>query len=491
MSVLNVSEGTSKLRIVLSEYGKPVATESLKSGEVTSEDGIVSWKRQDTTKQAKPDWTEKDYGTAKALQSVTGIEVDALRNGNLRIKGNALVGHIAFENFDLVILPKFVPLRTTDGKESPLATLLLYAYNFEHLKDKIVGEQRSLDTLFSEILIHCLCEEIHAIQRRGLFRHYRQERRDLSVIRGKIDIKTWLLRGGIPSETMPCVFYRRSLDSILNQTLCAGLRRSVAITKSPELKSQCRFLADTFALDGVTDRSLDCRMLAGARRGLNRLNAHYENAIRIVQMLYEGSGGFVFGDPHQGQVRIPGFFFDMNKLFEIVIGKFLKDNLPREYGIGLQNQNVRNVFFYEQRKPPVIKPDIIVSKNGGAELFVLDTKYKDIGKELDENIEIGKGNPSTADLYQLSVYALTCSKPIPQARIIYPGKDNILRRIALHPSADVGGNDLCEITLKPIDMKKLAKTIDGNSDKEKQDLACEIIGEQPGSDNTIPETQNA
>lgn len=458
-------------RIVLSEYGQSVATELLKSDEVTSKNGIVYIDELD----------DEDHQLANNIRDAgTKIEILELKKGGIQIKANSRVGHVAFKNFDLVIRPKFEYLaRQQDPKRSPLATLLAYAFDFEDINR--IGEQISLETYFADILIHGLLEKIRDLQCRGLFQQYRKEYRDLSVIRGKIDLKTWLRRGGIPSETMPCVFYHRSLDNILNQTLCAGLRRSVAIANSDTLKNECRYLADTFALDGITEKTLDYRLLTDARRGLTRLNAHYENAINIVQMLYEGSGGFVLGNSHREPIRIPGFFFDMNVLFETVIGKFLTENLPpEEYEVGLQNQNIRPVYQYVGEKkhyPPPIKPDIIVSKNNG-EQFVLDTKYKDIGSEIDENANTGKGNPSTADLYQLSVYALTCSRhqeePMFRARIVYPAKNSHKRKIDLRRNE----NNLCTITLFPIDLVALAETIAKGEKKEQKELALKIIGEK-------------
>jgi 5-methylcytosine-specific restriction endonuclease McrBC regulatory subunit McrC len=458
-----------RLRIVLSEYGNPIEQKHLKTdeGEVTAlKGGIVL---RGTIDQHNLCWNTEDEELAETLKSVTGIEIDALRNGNLRIKANSHVGHVAFSTFDLVILPKFDHL--VDTQESPLLTLLAYAFNLDNLK--IVGTQISPAAYFAEILIHWFLKEVHNIQRRGLCQQYLRERRDLSVIRGKIDLKTWLRRGGIPSERMPCVFHRRSLDNILNQTLCAGLRRSVAIASSDSLKSECRYLADNFVLDGVSDRSLDYRMLADARRGLNRLNAHYEKAVQIVRMLYEGSGGFVLGDPHREQVRIPGFFFDMNDLFERVVGRFLQENLPSAYKVRLQTK--RGGFFYGGRVR-IINPDIIVLKTIGAEQYVLDTKYKDIGQ----------GIPQNADLYQLSVYALSCSRyqntPKRRARIVYPADSNAEeRRIDLRQGKH--SDDLCSITLHPVNLIGLAGMIDKGDKERRERYALKIIGERTGNNN--------
>ena len=486
---MSVSEAdtTQRLRIVLSEYGNAVKPEHLNAteGEVTVEKGGVV--RLETLKRFGldvPYLTDTDSEHVETLKNQTGIEIDELANGNLRIRANSHVGHIAFNKFDLVIYPKFECLaKQQEKKFSPLAALIYYAFNLGNLKE--VGVLMSPQTFFAEILIKWLLEEAWGIQRRGPFQKYRKEHKDLSIIRGKIDMKTWLRRGGIPSEKMPCEFYRRSFDNVLNQTLCAGLRRSVALARNPELKSKCQFLADTFALS-VTEKTLDHRLLADAERGLNRLNAHYEDAIKIIKMLHVGSGGFVFGEQRTEQTRIPGFFFDMNVLFEMVIGKFLADNLPAEYTVKYQSQTqfAYTVFLgkktdktQSEKRPPLIKPDIIVTH--GENKIVLDTKYKDIGND----------KPKSSDLYQLSVYAMTCShhkkkagdkkKIVRQARIVYPADSGVQeRRIILRRSRfiDEQRKKLCTITLCPVNLVKLAETIAGNGKKTKQDVALEIIG---------------
>ena len=472
--VMNIPESIrrqERLRIVLSEYGKPVESPAI--GQVTvSDDGFVSWEQLGFDKSPLIDndyelienlWNDK---TKIKIVEITET-VNRKRQNGLHIRANSHVGHVAFDTFDLVILPKFDNLAEVSTEKNPsLATLLAYAFNLNDLK--VVGEQLSPTAHFAEILIRWLLNEIHSIQRRGVFQQYRRERRDLPIIRGKIDIKTWMRRGCIPSERMPCVFSRRSVDNILNQTLCAGLRRCVAIAGSDSLKNECRRLADNFALF-VSDRTLDYRMLAEARRGLNRLNAHYENAVRIIKLLYTGSGGFVLGDTLKTQTRIPGFFFDMNHLFEMVVWRFLHNNLPRpEYKVICQKEY--EVFFDEQRKLPVIKPDIIISK--GEEQFVFDTKYKDI--------EDKDGEVASADLYQLSIYALTCSRHLEaskhRAGIIYPAENGVKRwKIILRQSQLVGEDDLCTITLHPIVLEKLAEAID-KKEGERKDFALGIIG---------------
>ena len=389
--------------------------------------------------------------------------IDELRDG-LRIKANSFVGHVAFSTFDLVIRPKFDHLATSEGKANPLATLLAYAFGFDDLKP--VGEQISSEVYFAEILIHWLIGEIHSIQRRGLFQQYRRERRDLSVIRGKIDLKTWLRRGGIPSERMPCVFYRRSLDNVLNQTLCAGLRRSATIAKSPKLKGQCRYIADNFALDGVSEKTLDYRMLADARRGLNRLNAHYENAVQIVRMIYEGSGGFVLGDTRQEQLRIPGFFFDMNVLFEKVLARFFRENLTTYM---VEEQRPFQVYSCQEsdKDRDSIRPDyVFYDKLSGEIVLFADAKYRDVTNKDVVNTQ----------LYQLSVYASVC--PLDQrAVLLYPSFSEEQKSKTLVLNRINNQKKLAIVTLQPVDMYRLIDLIQCESKKsQREDFALEIAG---------------
>jgi len=203
---MNVSEAETtkpRLRIVLSEYGKQTgkkleSNQEIREVTIQNKDGTISWAELELDKHH---WTNEDDELAKKLrESKTGIEIDALLKGGLRIKASSSVGHVAFSNFDLVILPKFDNL--TSEKESPLATLLGYAFDIGNLK--IIGKQLSPSAYFAEILIHWLLEEARGIQRRGPFQQYRKEHKDLSIIRGKIDMNTWVRRGGISSGKLPC-----------------------------------------------------------------------------------------------------------------------------------------------------------------------------------------------------------------------------------------------------------------------------------------------
>lgn len=421
--------------------------------------------------------SDNDRRLAQSLRDIgTKIEILELPEG-VCVKANSRVGHVAFDGFELVVLPKFEALAREERNWSPLAVLLAYAFGLKDLR--IVGMRYSPKTFFADILVQWLLEETRNIQRRGLFQQYRKQRKDLSVLRGKIDFTTWLRRGAVPAETMPCVFHRRSFDNPLNQTLCAGLRRAAALAKSSALKSECCLLADTFAMY-VTERKLEQHLLSGAYRAMNRLNAHYENAVKIVQMLLNGSGGFIHGPQDNVQTRIPGFFFDMNDLFERAVANFLRENLPDDkYDVLSQKHSHMATAQTDQKTFRLIGiPDIIVETKGTvpARRIVLDTKYFTI-------------TPRNTPTDQLAMYALTCSDHGDEQRyrstILFPDQcqsDNHAPTppwdVFVHRYDENRDKPICKITVRPVDMPTMIKLVKNGNSEQKKQFALELIGDQ-------------
>lgn len=415
--------------------------------------------------------SDEDRRLSQTLRNIDArIEILELPDG-VSVKANSRVGHVAFDAFDLVVLPKFEHLVHEEGTWSPLAALLAYAFDLTDWKKKFVGLRRSPETFFADLLVYWLLEETKSIQRRGLFQRYGKERNNLSMMRGKVDFTTWFRQGALPSERMPCVFHARSFDNILNQTLCAGLRRAATLTRSLTLKNECCLLADSFAMS-VTERSLERHLLCDALRALNRLNAYYENAVRIVQMLHLGSGGFIHGPSGESQTQIPGFFFDMNKLFESVLTKFLRDNLPHEKYEVLPQKNSHMATAPAEKKRLYGIPDIIVEIRGTVPVqrIVLDAKYFTI-------------SPGRGPIEQLAMYALTCSEHNGRYRstILFPdtpGTRTPPWDVFVHRYDKTHEDAICTITVRPVDMLRLIELIDRGQRGDKTNFAITLIGEQ-------------
>lgn len=57
---------------------------------------------------------------------------------------------------------------------------------------------------------------------------------------------------------------------------------------------------------------------------MNRLTDAYQPVLSLIRMLVECTGVALEPD---GSVHVPGFLFDMNRLFQAVLLRFLAENL--------------------------------------------------------------------------------------------------------------------------------------------------------------------
>lgn len=131
----------------------------------------------------------------------------------------------------------------------------------------------------------------------------------------------------------------------------------------------------------------------------SRLNARYRLALHLARaVLEEMSPGHL-----PGGLRIDGFLFDMNQLFEDFVTVALRESL---HGTDLTGA-LQDPHHLDEADAIRMRPDFVVYRPGGIPVAVADAKYK---------AEKRAGYPDS-DLYQMLAYCTALG--LPEGHLVY------------------------------------------------------------------------
>jgi len=397
---------------------------------------------------------EADRQLAERLTSTGRIEVLELARG-LELRATSYVGRFRLGEIEVTVNPKLTG--------APLLHLLRYAYGLRHLElYKPVGYAAEKWS-FQELIVQQLAAEVGEILARGTHRDYLLTHADLSSPRGRIDFNRFARDAHTTKATLPCIHHPRTEDNLLNQALLGGLQFAVRLTTNVDLRAHLYRLMKTLSID-VSSRLLDTRLLNDARRTMDRRTTAYEAALRIIELLLNAEGVALHN--HAEQVTLPGFLFDMNRFFQALMSRFLRDHLVNV--VLYDEYRLKGIYSYapgqnpRNRLAPVPRPDFVVMRNGKM-MAVLDAKYRDLWE---------KSLPREM-LYQLSLYALGRPGQNRMAAILYPTMDSTAREQTLSIDDPVNGSSQAKVVLRPVKLLELEELIrSGNTGaKRRTELA--------------------
>jgi 5-methylcytosine-specific restriction enzyme subunit McrC len=202
---------------------------------------------------------------------------------------------------------------------------------------------------------------------------------------------------------------------------------------------------------------VDSALMKRACSQINRLNAAYESPLNLIQLLLDSQGVLLEGTSKSA--TLPGFLFDMNRFFQALVSRFLRDNLA-EYTV-LDEHRLRGMVQFDadfnprMRRAPVLRPDFAV-RRGNRIVALLDAKYRDLWE-----------NPLPSEmLYQLAMYAE--SHETRTATILYPAVDQTAREARLSIRSPTHAQRIAQLSLRPVVLDILEAHINSGFSVEAQ-----------------------
>lgn len=378
--------------------------------------------------------------TAQALARAGKVIVRELADG-LEVQTRSHVGRIALGDLTVTIQPKLAG--------GHLLRLLRYAYDLRNLALYEDADFSTSGELLQDLLVAQLAAEVRELLGRGLRRAYRRRSDEISTPRGRIDVERLAARGGLTRASLPCRVHDRSHDWLLNRALAAGLGVAAGCAADADLRATVRSLARRLP-DEIAPARPSAALFADARRSIDRLSAAYAPALRLIEILYGGERLAL--EDAGGEVTVRGFLFDMNRFFQALLGRFLREGLP---GWDVREEHaLREMFRYSPtenprgRRAPRPRPDYAIMRGGGV-VALLDAKYRDLW-ELRLPREM---------LYQLALYAIS-QPPGFEAVILYPALAPAACDARIEVREPVLGHARAHVVLRPVRLDALHDAIE-------------------------------
>lgn len=373
------------------------------------------------------------------LASSRLLQLTELRYG-LQVKAFSHVGRLRIGNLTITVVPKI--------QSSSLLGLLRYAYGFRNLNLLSDANHSIQQSGFEDLLVAQLVQEVHELLSRGLRRAYVSRDERLASPRGRIDVGRVVRDGGVMTATLPCSHYPRVEDTLLNQTLKAGLMLASSMASNLQLRRDARRLVALMD-ESVSTIKLNAFVLRDVERQLNRLSKAYAPSVSIIRLLYESKG--ITLDGESTVLRLPGFMFDMNAFFQALVSRFLRDNLL-DYEVKDEHSLKKMMRYHpdynpQRKQSPTPRPDYAVIKQGKV-VALLDAKYRDLWeKQLPREM-----------LYQLVVYAIS-QKNSPRSCILYPTSNPLAKEARIEVIEPILGTRLGQVCLRHVNLNVLEQMI--------------------------------
>lgn len=318
-------------------------------------------------------------GRALAAGDMVSAAPDPYTPGVWSLKASSKVGAVSVGTPDG---GPPVTLRVTP--KVPIARLFfLLGYSLDPKRnwrdeDVEVAEHRDL----LPTLAHAMERQVDRALRQGLLQGYRPTEQSALVVRGRIREAEQIRRRFGMTLPVEVAYDEFNTDIAENRILRTAVERLLRLPGVPG-DVRRRLLHQRVRLADVTPVVRGRKLPAWHP---NRLNSRYHQALRLARVVLDGASA----EHAPGEVRINGFLFDMNTLFEDFVTTALRESL-RGTGRTARLQDPHHLDVADAIR---MRPDFVLYEADGKVAAVADAKYK----------AEKRGRYPDADLYQMLAY---------------------------------------------------------------------------------------
>lgn len=309
--------------------------------------------------------------------------------GHRSLKFGPFCGVLQTEQLAIEILPKID--HGSDSSEDMRGLLVAMLARAGELGSKRggdagLGQQHSH---LLDVFIEDFCVQVKSALRGGAIARYTERTENLNAIRGRLELTGHLRANAFDRSHLLCRFDERDIDNPYNQALKALLRILLGLALSPRTRATVAAFLHRF--DEVTDRRVTARDVGALR--FDRTIRHWEPVFARARWLLTG----LYPDVHIGDAAGSALLFNMEKLFETILGLRIRHACQVQAGarltVGLQRpvKNLATGGFQ-------LRPDIIV-QSGDECVAIFDAKWKHL------NLAEPNSGVSSGDAYQMNAYA--------------------------------------------------------------------------------------
>jgi 5-methylcytosine-specific restriction enzyme subunit McrC len=334
------------------------------------------------------------------------LDVEWLLGGRMRVNTHSWVGVVRFSAVEIRVVPKLI------GNSLRVLRMIEYAEGVRLIKRLPTDRPLPADgTDLFDLIVMLLTEEVKALIRNGLIRDYRSVEDSLDVLRGRLRIREQYLRRYGQLHRVECAFDEFDGDVPENQLLAAALQAAETRVGDMDVRNGARAFGGVLR-EVCEVRTRDTEWYVRTIR-YGRRNAGYRSAHELAKLVLKGLA--LNDHVDKSTLHLTSFMIDMNAIFERFITKLVINSLA---GKGLRaraQQTVPAVIVDEGsgQTYSTIRPDILIEDSVTGRSVPVDVKYK----LYDDSKKV-----STADIYQLFVYAYAVGAQTDSARaaLIYP-----------------------------------------------------------------------